>query len=617
MRAALARKRQNEPTPRANEVPLLPSWLVIATLTILTMAVFGRVVTHEFVHFDDNQFVYENEWVKKGLAAESVKWALTSAQLGYYPLTWLSHMADAQIFGMKAGGHLATAVALHILSSILLFLALRELTGAAIRSAFVAALFAIHPMHVESVAWVSERKDTLSTVFGILAILLYARRRMVGVALALAASLLSKQMLITLPFVLLLLDWWPLRRLNRKAVIEKIPLFVLTIIGAILAVFGQRSLNAVQTAGAVPLGDRIANALVAYAKYVGKLFWPTEMAPMYPLQRVAMSDAVASAILLIAISAAVWIYRRRAPYLLVGWLWFLGTLVPVIGLVQIGAQSMADRYTYFPYIGLFIAIVWWIADSVPHRVAVGAGAVLVLLLAFIAFRQTGYWANSDRLFTHTLQVTGPNPMAEYALGRSLHMSDPDRAIPHLRRAVELTDLAMRANPNAPKPDIYAQSHVAIGTALLMKARATQDPEAKAAIVHEAAEQYQTALKIDPTADNAKRNLALAQSMAPKEPVEKTINRLIDEGFALMKERKNDAAIARFEQAVQIAPASVEARVYLAFGFIGAERRRDAAVQLHEAKKIDAAKANRYVSGMMKLPPGDENLHNLIATLEKF
>lgn len=590
---------------------------MIVTLTALTIAVFAQVVTHEFIHLDDNQFVFENQWVKKGLAAESVKWALTSAQFGYYPLTWLSHMADVQMFGMNAGGHLATAVVLHILSSILLFFALRELTAAPIRSAFVAALFAIHPMHVESVAWVSERKDTLSTVFGILAILLYARRRMIGVALAFAASLLSKQMLITLPFVLLLLDWWPLRRLNRDAVIEKIPLFVLTIIGAILAVIGQRSLNAVETAEALPLGNRIGNALVAYAKYLEKLFLPTDMTPMYPLQRVATSDAVACAVVLIAITAAAWFLRNRAPYLLVGWLWFVGTLVPVIGLVQIGSQSMADRYTYFPYIGLFIAIVWGLADAVPHRPAVAAGALLVLLLAFVAFRQTGYWATSDRLFTHTLQVTGPNPIAEYALGQTLHVSDPDRALPHLRRAVELTEAAMRANPNAKKPDIYAQSHVAIGTALLMKARATHDPDKRATIVHEAAEQYQAALRIDPEADNAKRNLALAQSMSPKEPVEKTIDRLIDEGFALMKERKNDEAIARFQKAVQVAPTSVEARVYLAFGLLGAERRREAAVHLREAEKIDAAKANRYVTGMLKLPANAENLRNFLAALDKY
>ncbi len=592
-------------------------WLIAAAIAILTLIVFGQVVTHHFINLDDGQFVTENEHVKQGLSATSIHWAWTSAETGYYPLTWMSHMTDVSLFGLNAGGHLATAVLLHIASSGILFFALLRMTGAPMRSAFVAALFAIHPMHVESVAWVSERKDTLSVFFGMIALLLYARPRTIGrdiaVAAAFAASLLAKQMLVTLPFVFLLLDSWPLRRpLN---ILGKLPLFAIAAAGGALAIMGQRNLNAVQSTAVLPLGDRIANALVAYATYIARLIWPAGLAPMYPLTPANSALAAFSFVVLVAITAAAWSLRKRAPYLITGWLWFVGTLVPVIGIVQIGAASMADRYTYFPSIGLFIAIVWGAADILPARVAAFAGAAVTLIFAVLAFVQTGYWKDTGALFTHTLAVTGPNPVAEYLLGQSLETDDPDRAIPHLRRAVELTEASLRATPDAPKPDMYAQSHVGIGTALLTKAKSTADPNEKAKLIAGAASEYETALRIDPTAGNARRNLELARSLTPPKVVtEAKVDRFIDAGVAFAQQRKYDKAIAEYRKAVAAAPSSLEAHVYLGIGLAQARKNDDAINELREAQRIDAARANRFVTGILRLPQRDDNLERLLRQL---
>lgn len=609
---------------------------LIAALVVLALVVFGQVVGHQFVSYDDAQFVFDNEHVRGGLTGEGLRWAFTSAQIGYYPLTWLSHMLDVQLFGMNAGGHLATALLLHILSTLALFFALRQLTNAPIRSAFVAALFAIHPMHVESVAWVAERKDTLSTFFGMLALLAYAFRREKKwmVAAALAASLLSKQMLITLPFVLLLLDWWPRRRLNAAAVKEKAPLFVLTVIGAIVAVIGQRNLNAVQTSEALPFGDRLANAAVAYVKYLGKMFWPTDMAVIYPFTAVSTAAMLGALALLAAITAIAWSLRKRAPYLLVGWLWYLGTLVPVIGLVQIGAQSMADRYTYFPYIGLFIAVVWALHDLMPKPAIAYAGAAAVALLAFLAFQQVRVWQSTTTLFAHAIAVTGPNPVAEYSLGQELQTTDPDRAIPHLRRVIEIADAALRANPEAGVPVTYTQAHVGIGTALLTKARGAKTQAEQLALINAARTEYEAALKLDPNAEHAAGNLKIADQMkaaltpqvssaaptttaaTPATTDRKTqLDAFLNAGTAESQQGHHEHAIEQFQKAVALAPESVEAHVYLALGFAQAGRSPEAAKQLLEAKRIDANAANDFVTKAVQLQPAPDNLDRLIAQLQ--
>jgi len=511
----MARKRQRKSAGRrpAEQPAGPPALLILAGLAILTLVVFGQVTSHAFLNYDDGQFVYENEHVKGGLTADSIGWALTSASIGWYPITWLSHMLDVTLWGLRAGMHLMTNVILHILSASLLFLAMRRMTAATWPSAFVAALFAMHPTHVESVAWVSERKDTLSTVLAMLALFFYASapQKRLRLFAAMALSIMAKQMYITLPFVLLLLDFWPLNRLRnardiRDRTVEKLPLFALTIFGATMAAVGQKNLSAVQSVEAVPLASRLSNAAVAYIRYIGKFFAPLDLAVLYPLQPIAPTVAVGATILLIAISIAAFLYRKQAPDLFTGWFWFLGTLVPVIGIIQIGVQSIADRYTYFAFVGLSIAVVWAaIRLGIPDRVLAAIAGVVIVVFAAIAYQQVYYWRDSETLFTHTIAVTPANALAEYSLGQTLEMTKPDRAIEHLRRAI---DLAERSRNTA--PDWHAQAYVGVGTALMMKARPLPIGPERTSLIREAMTQFQRALAIDPNAPHAKNNIALAQ-----------------------------------------------------------------------------------------------------------
>lgn len=486
-------------------------WLIIAALVALTIVVFGQVASHSFLNFDDGQFLYENDAVKSGLNGTSIGWALTSASIGWYPLTWISHELDVELWGLKPSGHLITQLLLHAANAIVLFLALRRMTGASIRSGFVAALFAIHPMHVESVAWASERKDTLSTLFALLALYVYAgaKRKPLAVALLLAASLMAKQMYVTLPFLMLVLDWWPLKRGLR--IVEKIPLVALAIIASLVALIGQRNLKALQSVAALPISARLANALDGYLRYLGKLFWPVDLAVPYPMLAVPSGEVAIALIVLLGITAAAWFTRHRAPYFLTGWLWYLGVLVPVIGIIQIGPQSIADRYTYFAYVGLFIAIVWTVAELLPARAALALGSVIVVALTAIAWKQTSYWKDSETLFLHTVSVTGPNPLAEYSIGQALQMTAPDRALPHLARSVELVRDSLQTHPNTPAPEWYAQSYVAMATAKMMKARVAPKPEV-APLLDSAESDLRQALTIDPHAAHAENNLKIAAIM---------------------------------------------------------------------------------------------------------
>lgn len=613
----------NAPTqaPYAISTPV-----ILAALTLLNLLVYLQVLTHDFVHLDDGQFVLENQWVRQGLTGATVRWALTSFSLGYYPLTWLSHALDVQVWGLNAGAHLATSLLLHIISTALLYVALARLTCRVWPSAVVAALFAVHPMHVESVAWVSERKDTLSTVFVMLALYLYSSRegwrRIGATALALTASLLSKQMYVTFPFLLMLLDFWPLRRLNWRAVVEKVPLILLSFTASAIAIVGQKQLNAVQSTDALPMSERIANALLAYVTYIGKLFWPQGMAPMYPLTTVPVGTAMGALALLAGITIAAWLWRVRAPWLMVGWCWFLGTLVPVIGIVQIGPQALADRYTYFSYIGLFIAIVWSVDEvarlaQVSPRTIAAVAATVVLAFTATAFHQTRYWRDTDALFTHTLEVAPRNPIAEYSVGEYYQLSDPARALPHLQRFVALTDDALRANPAAPRPALYAEGHVAIGNAYMVQGNAAADVNTKLELMRRSAASYRAALAANPDHGPAKRNLALAESVlgsAGGEGAEKQADALIDAGFALLQKGDFEGAAAQFLQAKTIDPQSVEPRVYLAVAMIRAGRNKDAIAELREAQRLDPARANRYVTGILRLPQDDQNVEKLIAQL---
>lgn len=611
---------QREAVPDA-PVWTLRDWSMGVLLAAMTLVVFGQVVSHAFLNFDDGQFLYENQHVLHG----DIVWALTSAEVGWYPLTWLSHMLDVAMFGQRAGMHLLIGVLLHAASAILLFMALRLLTRAPWPSAFVAALFAIHPMHVESVAWASERKDTLSTLLAMLALWLYARapKRMMGVSIALALSLMAKQMYVTLPFVFLLLDVWPLDRLRtgddlRHRAAEKWPLFGLTIAGVVVAFIGQSNLKAVHSTTSLPIVDRIANALIAYGAYLVKLIAPIDMALPYPLTRVTPTSAMVPLVVLVAITIAVMAARRLAPYLAVGWLWFVGTLVPVIGIVAIGNQSMADRYTYFSYVGLFIAITFGTIDlarrlRIPSWTTALIAAIVVAVLGAVAMHQVRYWKDSETLFTHTLAVTHDNSIAEYLLGQTLQATKPDAAIPHLRRAIALTQPLLQI-PDATTPDWFSQAYVGIGTATLMKARAMPQSPVRDAVIRDAIADFEQAVSIDPNAAHAKNNIGVAMQMLPPEsPTARQLryNAFLTLGTAFSQQGRFDQAVEQYRHAVDISPNSIEAHIYLGLGLLQANKKPEGIAELRAAKALDPTQANAFLTKALQLPPGEGNLDGFI------
>ena len=451
-----------------------PSRLTLVLLLLLigaTVALYAPVNHHPFLNYDDDSYVTDNLHVKAGLSGETIAWAFTTFdEANWHPITWLSHALDYQLFELDPAGHHDVNVLLHVLNVGLLFWVLWRATGYAGRSLMVAALFALHPINVESVAWVAERKNLLSMFFFLLALGAYrwyaSRPRLSRygvVALLFVLGLMSKPQVITLPFVLLLWDYWPLQRMaigDRGAINtagsgaiypqksffwlakEKLPLFALSAFSAIITMKAQ-ALNGGLNAD-IPLSDRIENAVVSYARYLGQAFWPSHLAPIYPHPGDSLKawEITAALLLLAAITALVVIYRRHR-YLLVGWLWFLGTLVPMIGLVQVGRQAMADRYAYLPFVGLFVAICWGSADWAKRRnIALawqaGAGVAILLALATLTHRQIEFWDDNVRLWTRTLEVTSGNYLAEYDLGRALDLEGNHReAIPHFVRAAAI------------------------------------------------------------------------------------------------------------------------------------------------------------------------------------
>jgi tetratricopeptide (TPR) repeat protein len=409
-------------------------WAIALALCLLAGFVYAPVRDYPFVVYDDKEFVTENPRVAGGFTREGVAWAFTRAHSGnYVPLSWLSHMLDVELFGLDAGAHHVVNAALHAAASALLFAALCALGGATGPSAFTAALFAVHPAHVESVAWVSERRDTLSAVFWMLTLLAWAGHarapaggRYALVMLWLALGLLAKPMLVTLPVVLLLLDRWPLGRAQpwRALVREKLPLFALAAAAGLAALAAQREGGAVASLAQVPLASRVSNALVAALRYLGIALWPADLAVFYPFEFELGAWKVAGAALaLAAITVLAFAARRRRPYLWVGWLWYAVTLLPVIGLLQVGSQAIADRYTYLPMVGLGIAAAWSAADlaaRVPRaRPAIAAAAVaLVAAWALLARVQLATWRDSVALFEHALAVSGEHPVVLLNLGEA-------------------------------------------------------------------------------------------------------------------------------------------------------------------------------------------------------
>ena len=430
-------------------------------LAAVSLGLYWRTGAHPFVVFDDGLYVAGNARVQGGLSPEGVAWAFTTTETGnWHPLTWMSHMADVSLFGLDAGAHHRVNAFLHAANAALLFFVLLRMTASPWRSAFAAALFALHPLHVESVAWVAERKDLLCALFWLLAMGSYARyagrpgaARYLPVAGFMALALLSKPMAVTLPFCLLLLDFWPLGRLSPpgkgggaplpRLLAEKVPLFALSAASCVVTYLAQQTVGTVGSLLHLPAGVRLANAAVSYARYLGKTAWPSGLAVLYPHPGASLPAwQVAGAVLLLLCVSALAVWRiKRSPFLAVGWFWFLGTLVPVIGLVQVGAQAMADRYTYIPLVGLFIAAAWGVPGIVPDgrlkkRGLAAAACVVLTALAAASWVQAGHWRSSVALFEHAVEVTRDNWFAENNLGFSLDMEGrKDEAIAHYRASI--------------------------------------------------------------------------------------------------------------------------------------------------------------------------------------
>jgi len=493
--------------------------LVCLFLVMATLAVYWQVQNYDFTDLDDNVYIYENRHVQEGLTLESITWAFTDGTLisnYWHPLTWISHILDFQFYGMNSGWHHLTNLLFHIANTLLLFLVFRKMTGSLWQSGFVAGLFALHPLHVESVAWVSERKDVLSTFFWLLTMWAYSRyaakpkfNKYFVALLFFVMGLMSKPMLVTLPFVLLLMDFWPLGRLQlgqeikeghikvQKSsalylVVEKIPFFALTAIASVAAYITQRKGGAVPAMDFDLLKMQTANAFVSYVSYIGKMIWPGKLAVYYPHPGMLPVWQVVGAVLLIACVSVFGVWKwRKFPYFTFGWFWFLGTFVPVIGFVKIGNFLMADRYTYVPLIGIFIIIAWGIPELVAQWryrkiwLATLATVVLTILMA-MTWKQAGYWENSITLFEHTLKITSNNFIAHRYIGTTLsEQGRTAEAIEHYLQALRI------------KPD-YVDAHNNLGASLFRKGNI------KGAIVH-----FRKALLINPDNVHAKNNLKTA------------------------------------------------------------------------------------------------------------
>ncbi|MFN7139674.1 MAG: tetratricopeptide repeat protein, partial [Limisphaerales bacterium] len=523
------------------------NWLIPLLLVIVSLLVFWPATGNDFVNYDDPDYVTRNAWVQKGLTVEGVKWAFTSGHASnWHPLTWLSHMLDWQLFGENPKGHHFTSILFHALNGALLFVVLRNMTGFFWRAAFIAALFALHPLRVESVAWVSERKDVLSTFFGLISIGLYARYARTSIQCSVSSlqkcvspcwaayslalvffgfSLMSKPMLVTLPFLLLLLDFWPLGRatsasdqskkgadrtgywkLNTenlpRLLLEKVPYFALVIASSVATFLVQKEGGAVS--GALDLNARIANAFISYCRYLFKFVWPENLSVLYPHPGSwPMVQVVAAVLFLLAISAlAVWQLRRR-PWLFVGWFWFIGTAVPVIGIVQVGIQSMADRYTYIPMIGVYIVLTWaaceFTAKLAARRQLLSiSSAVILVACSLLTVRQIGIWKNSMTLFENAITVTDKNYLAYNNLG--FFISEEARGLSGEARLRKVDEaIAMYRKSVEIKPN-YEEALNNLGHALAEKGLYAQ-----------AIPFYQQALKIKPELIEAHNNLGNALS----------------------------------------------------------------------------------------------------------
>jgi len=576
--------------------------LICFTLALSILAVYWQVTGHEFIDYDDNVYITDNPQVQLGLTSKSIGWAFTTTRSGnWHPLTWLSHMMDYELFGLNPQGHHLTSVFLHIINSILLFLALRWATSSVWPSALVAGLFAIHPLHVESVAWVAERKDVLSTFFWLLTMVAYigyAKRPRRGtymlVLVFFVLGLAAKPMLVTLPFVLMLLDYWPLGRFQvgrdcgsadnttaepstervpvSELIVEKLPMFVLSGIFSAIALWAQGRAGAMSGLEIVPLKWRIANALISYVAYLEKMFWPRNLAVFYPhpQDNLPIWLVVLAGLFLLILSAGAVRLASRYKYVIVGWLWYLGTLVPVIGLVQVGEQAMADRYTYVPLIGIYLAIAWGLADwgkeSLRRRTLLAVSVPLLLIvLALCTWQQARLWRNSIYLFEHTIDVTTNNYVAHYTLGNALaRRGNLAGALANYKEALRI------------KPD-YAEAHNNLGNSLALQGNLAE------AVAH-----YKESLRIDASQGKTQRNL----------------------GVVLDRQGKYEEAIRHYKEALRINPRDAQSHNNIGVTLAEQGKLEEAVVYFLQAVRIDPTftEAQRNLENGLRLleKPASEN-----------
>ena len=553
----------NKPSNIQQNLPLIISLLLIAAILLA----YWQVKDFDFICFDDKPYVTENHHVQTGLTVKGFVWAFTTFHASnWHPLTWLSHMLDCELYGLNPMGHHWTSLQIHLTNTLLLFFILQYMTGALWRSAFVAALFALHPLHVESVAWVAERKDVLSTFFGLLTILSYCfyvkqpnKYKYLVIILFLSLGLMAKPMLVTLPFLLLLLDFWPLGRLRfataSRLVLEKIPLFVPVVISSCLTFMAQQSSGAVKPLESFSLTVRVANAFVSYASYAVKAIWPHNLTVFYPHPGNALPMwQVFGAILLIGGASFLAIRSlKKYPYIAVGLFWYLGMLVPVIGLVQVGPQAMADRYTYIPMTGLFIIISWGFSDLSTkwhyRKIVLALFAVIILsALTVSTFFQLGYWRNSIALFEHAVNITENNYLAHNNLGAALlEKGKSDEAVLHIKEA-------LRIEPGC-KAALYN-----LGAALSAQGK-----------LDEAVRHYNDVLKINPKDAVVHNNLA----------------------DVLSAQGKLNEAVLHYNEALKIDPDYASAHCGFGSLLIKQKKFKEAMFHLAEAIRIDPDYAEAY------------------------
>ncbi|MCD9188435.1 MAG: tetratricopeptide repeat protein [Pyrinomonadaceae bacterium] len=633
--------------------------IVYSALFVLVMAIYYQAIGFNFINLDDNLYIFNNPIVLSGLNKDSLNWAFTKFYAAnWHPVTWVSHLIDVELYGANPGGHHATNIVFHLLNSILAFTVFKKMTGSFWKSAIVAALFAVHPAHVESVAWVSERKDVLSTMFWLLTMFVYLKyaesknettreranagtrsseefvnseeivsenaegnendnekddanraappRRPLSasyfylflLSAVFALGLMTKPMLVTLPFVLLLMDFWALERLKTlrdlpALIIEKIPLFVLTAASSYITFIAQRTGGSVESLDFLPLGTRIVNAMLSYAKYTGMLFYPVKLGVWYPYDRDFPAWQIAVAVVFIIGMTALCLWQiRTRKYLLMGWLWFLGTLVPVIGLVQVGSQPLADRYTYVPYFGLFIMLVWGASDLFEYfrlnkNVFYGLSGAFVLVLTILAFNQTTYWRNNEILYKHTLSVTQKNFLISHNLCHHLTLEERmDEAEPFCVQSIA-------DNPT------YFEVYNTLG---ILKLKQKQYEESE--------KNFKECLKLEPNYASAYSNLAIAQIMQDK-PEEAELNlqkaanlpnNIPPETFATVlsdlaaryaKKENYEKTAEHLNRLLYLTPNNVEERTKLVFAYFTLKRFDEAQKQVEELIRQNPNQAEVY------------------------